>query len=705
MNPESPWLKQARPHDALVAELLFRASPEAPFPEAFCEAWCDYHQFECQTEELRAAWNEWLEKGALNHVFIPVATATDAYCIPTVVQQGETAECFATFPEPENRAVRRLVDALFGGPAAPQPSLPGVAKACGIVARGSSWNLGVVCAMLHQLGWCFRPGPRPLHLVVSAALDDQLRPGVLTIKAVADLDRKFAAAKARFGEELLFVCSGNLAAKDACILNLEHGTPLPDALRRIFAAWTHASNQLISSLEDECVASQIGTPVGLKALLKDRHTREPRPPQDDLDLRILARIERLFVGGLDVIPECVSVTFKEAAVASQGDIRARIYEMAEWESARIDDGRFYENEDLAPHRFRLNFQDTPRNLPEDTESINWASYLETLCTALISASILPETLFNALVNCFELDDYEEAKPPLWRILDDSAHLFQTALPIGHSDNIERLFDLLFRIVFPLAFWDTGSTLNHHQTLCFLPLSEPPLTHRFPSVEQRRLVAWTVALWSHLNLLNDLKLKELDGCPAETEVSRARIRAAWEIARQDTLRLAQEAPAVLATLNALKRPLQTSQNTSKTLEQLKEVLKEEAMSGDCYHHLCVLSDCLRAQLLHDIAPNLPDFSQSFSTLRHVLTVLPRKQLARTRFLVEWILILAQRLRLLHHLQNATNCDNAPLDVTQQETQQVLTQLLLLLPSETDGMAYGHAFAPLRNRLLSISLPHC
>ena len=676
MKTESPWLTQEVPLDALRAELLFCAPPNAPFPEDFYKAWRKRYPSKDQREELRKAWNEWLKKGALNHVFIPVVSATDAYCIPIVVEKGKASECFATFPKTENSAVRRLVDALFGAPAAPQPSCSGVAKACGIVARGSSWNLGFVCAMLHQLGWCFRPGPRPLHLVVSAAFDDQLLPGDLAIKAVENLDHKFKAAKARFGENLLFVCSGKLSAKDPCILNLEHGTPLPDALRCIFAAWAHASRQHLS-LEEECVASQIRAPAGLKQLFEHRHTHNPRQPQDNLDLRILARIERLFAGGHDVLPECVSVTFKEAAVASQEDLCARIYEMAKWEVVDVNGGPIHKDENDIPQRISLYFSTLPSTLPEDKEYLDWMPFLKTLCDALISASIFPETFFNALLNCFNLGDYEEAKPPLWRILDAPIEHSQYALSSSLPECSASLFDLLFRIVFPLAFWDTRSTLDYNQTLRFFPSFKSPLAHRFPRIEQRRIVAWTVALWSSLCYLKSSKNKE------------RKFLAIWEMAYTDAKLLTQTALVSLAALGTLK----------------KQRIQEKAMNADCYHHLCVLSDCLRAQLLHDIDPDLPDFYQSFSTLSHVLTVLPRKQLVRTRFLVEWILILAQRLRLLHHLRHSANCDNAPLDDTQQETQKVLHQLLSHLPAETDSTAYGYAIAPLHNRLLSISLPHC
>ncbi len=685
------------PYAALAAEFLFRAAPDGAFPEAFCEEWAAHHEAECQTEELRKAWAEWLAKGVLNHVFIPVSTPGTAYCIPIKVEQGHASECFATFSEREHAGVRRLVAALTGFPATPQPALPNVAKHCNVCAKGSSWNLGFLCAALHQLGWCFRRGAEPLSLVVSAALDDQLLTSTLAVKAVEDLDRKFAAAKQRFGKDFLFVCSGTIAANDPRILNLKDGAPLPKALRAIFLEWAHRSGQRLS-LEEECVAAQIGVPDGLRELLQNRYTRQPRSPQDSLDLHILARIQRLFDAGEDVIPECVAATFKDDAIAAPETLRERIYEMAEWERVEIDDSRPCEDEDLvphrfsglaqvleeincedenlAPHRFKLNFHHLPDTLPEDNQPLDWTPFLEALYDALISASILPETLFAALATRFTVEDYGASEPPLYRLLNTLTTPYQLALSNSNPEvALERHFDILFRIVFPLAFWDTGSATDHLQSDCFLFDYGHPLAHRFPNANDRRLVTWTVALWTRLDSLGD-------------SVCGNSAKDAWEAAREDATHLDNHAPAAMKALNALESQCGDASPRPKRLSDLLP----QTLDPTLYDALCTLSDCLRAQLLHDIDPGVPDFSPAFETLRHMLTVLPKRHLTHTRLLTEWILILAQRLRLLQHLNT-----KGPYE----ETFCLFNRLLVFLPPETDHTAYVHFLAPLRNRLFAIS----
>lgn len=468
----------------------------------------------------------------LCHVFVPVVGDDGAWCAPVVAKKGFVEGApFKTLGEPHNAPLRKFVRDLLGYEAGLAPSIEGVLEKFSV--RGDSWNLGFLCAALQAMG-CFASRDT-VALTLSVRLEQGAN-GLWHIRTVDKLDAKYAAAKARFGERLLFVCCGDLEARDPrCVLRLEEGCPLTEALTLICGA-LHGEGSSLSAQLDLAVARNIYAPDICRKLIQKEAAFATMDAtfcaraKDGLDRLILARARRLFgaEGGDAVEPECLLATL--AGKAPPDELRRRLYALGAWE--RCAEGL----------RFTLAPELTDEGLPEDNDPVDWEAFYGALARGTTIRSLSDAQLLETLRARFDAEDFGGGEPPLWRTL--CVTLLGKDLgpgPSCHPFIRSTAFDVIFGLSLPLTLWRrlfrTRTTARRHalweaqvaeiesrphdgvaDLLAELPeepelgegtlawettieiLSGPNIgrvspAQRFPLPRQRRLVRWTAAVWA------------------------------------------------------------------------------------------------------------------------------------------------------------------------------------------------------------------
>lgn len=525
---EQPWMMTTDPIDRLSRWLAFGAPLDAV--EVPKSIWEDIREDVIGEPDEDFKTLVFVQR-VLCHAYIPMVGDDGAWCVPVIAKRKSLEKSpFKTLGEPRNAPLRRFVCALLGYEAELAPSIAGVLE--GPPVFGDSWNLGFLCAALQAMG-CFASRDT-VALTLSACLEQGVD-GLWRVHTVDALDAKYEAAKARFGERLLFVCCGALETTDPrCVLRLKDGCTLTKALALICGA-LHGESSSLSARLDLAVARNIHDPDTCRTLIQEEAASAAAyatfsvRAMDGLDRLILARARRLFgaEGGDAVEPECLLATL--AGKAPPDELRRRLYALGEWE--RCAEGL----------RFTLAPGLTDEGLPEDNDPVDWEAFYGALARGTTIRSLSDAQLLETLRARFDAEDFGGGEPPLWRTL--GVDLLGKGLGPGPSCDPfihDTAFDVIFGLSLPLALWRrlfrTRTAARRHalweaqvaeidrshdgvaDLLAKLPeepepgegtlaweatieiLSGPNIgkvspAQRFPLPRQRRLVRWTAAVWA------------------------------------------------------------------------------------------------------------------------------------------------------------------------------------------------------------------